>query len=151
MVRVDDIRFEIQALSSPSIVSAREATPRKRPKTNSAPMHANNIMGGDTASTFTRPVSVQKATPRKRPKTKLWSYEIVAEPTGVTSKYWDVEAPTERATKKIANERLVATKDSNYDNQGSQTCPLHCGSLPQFQPYLFCFFRNQRWRNVTLL
>ena len=110
MVRVDDIRFEIQALSSPSIVSAREATPRKRPKTNSAPMHANNIVGGDTASTFTRPVSVQKATPRKRPKTKLWSYEIVAEPTGVASKYWQAEIPSLRGARAAAQLRMEACK-----------------------------------------
>ena len=51
----------------------------------------------------------------------LWTYETVAEATGVTSKYWDAEAPSERGTKKLAKEKLVATKDANYDNQGSQT------------------------------
>ncbi len=38
---------------------------------------------------------------KKAPK-PLWTYETVAEPTGMASKYWDVEASTERATKRLA-------------------------------------------------
>ena len=69
-------------------------------------------------------IAYQTCTPKV-----LWTYETVAEPTGVTSKYWDADAPTERATKKLANEKLVATKDSNYDNQGKQIF------YPHFRPF----------------
>jgi hypothetical protein len=41
-------------------------------------------------------------------KKTLWTYETVAEPTGVSSKYWDVAAPEERATKRRAKEKLIA-------------------------------------------
>ena len=48
----------------------------------------------------------------------LWTYETVSEATGIASKYWDAEAPSERGTKTLAKEKLIATKDANYYNQG---------------------------------
>jgi hypothetical protein len=44
----------------------------------------------------------------KKTSTKLWTYVPVAEPTGVASHYWDGAATTERASKRLAKERLVA-------------------------------------------
>jgi hypothetical protein len=49
----------------------------------------------------------------------LWTYETVAEPTGVASKYWDAEAPSERRTKRLAKEKMLAIKETNVDIQGS--------------------------------
>ncbi len=43
----------------------------------------------------------------------LWTYETVAEPTGVASKYWDANAPRERTTKKLAKEKLAALSISD--------------------------------------
>ena len=45
---------------------------------------------------------------KKKEKKALWTYETVAEPTGMSSRYWDAEAPQERATKRRAKERLIA-------------------------------------------
>jgi hypothetical protein len=42
-----------------------------------------------------------KKTPASR-----WTYETVAEPTGMVSKYWDSPAPLERATKRVAKQKL---------------------------------------------
>jgi hypothetical protein len=53
------------------------------------------------------PVEPQIPKVSKTPS-KLWTYETVAEPTGVASHYWDGEATKERASKRIAKERLVA-------------------------------------------
>jgi hypothetical protein len=44
---------------------------------------------------------------RKVAKKKLYFYEVVAEPTGIASKYWDAPAPSVRATKVVAKERLL--------------------------------------------
>ena len=44
-----------------------------------------------------------KITKKKAP---LWTYETVNEPTGVASNYWDAEAPSERATKRLAKIKL---------------------------------------------
>ena len=52
-------------------------------------------------------VEVQAKKTIKKPKKTLWSYELVTEPTGIASKYWDANAPGERATKVLANERLT--------------------------------------------
>jgi hypothetical protein len=43
---------------------------------------------------------------KKKTKT-LWTYETVVEPTGEVSKYWDGGTAVERATKRIAKQRLV--------------------------------------------
>jgi hypothetical protein len=48
-----------------------------------------------------------KKTPASR-----WTYETVAEPTGTVSKYWDSPAPLERATKRVAKQKLC---DLNLD------------------------------------
>jgi hypothetical protein len=42
----------------------------------------------------------------------MWTYETVAEPTGIASKYWDVAAPPERATKRVAKQRLSDLHDA---------------------------------------
>ncbi len=48
-------------------------------------------------------VAAEKSSPtivrKKKVKQMRWTYEIVCEPTGVASKYWDANAPSERATK----------------------------------------------------
>jgi hypothetical protein len=48
----------------------------------------------------------------------LWTYETTTEQTGAASKYWDMDAPSERATKKAANEKLLAIKACNDPNEG---------------------------------
>jgi hypothetical protein len=62
---------------------------------------------------------------RKMPKKKLYFYEVVAEPTGIASKYWDAPAPSERATKVLANERLtellVQTVENEVEKEPLQT------------------------------
>ncbi len=52
-----------------------------------------------------------KKTKRKKPT--MWTYETVAEPTGIASKYWDVAAPPERATKRVAKQRLSDLHDAD--------------------------------------
>ncbi len=42
-----------------------------------------------------------KKTPAMR-----WTYETVAEPTSMVSKYWDSPAPKERVTKRVAKQKL---------------------------------------------
>jgi hypothetical protein len=39
----------------------------------------------------------------------------VAEPTGIASKYWDTEAPVERATNRVAKQRISEIKDGELD------------------------------------
>ena len=46
-------------------------------------------------------------------KAPLWTYVTVKEPTGVASKYWDAEAPSERATKRLAKIKLSLGNASN--------------------------------------
>jgi len=43
----------------------------------------------------------------------LWTYETVSEATGIASKYWDAEAPSERGTKTLAKEKLIATRGAS--------------------------------------
>ena len=45
----------------------------------------------------------------KKPKKvkSLWTYDTVMEPTGVTSKYWNGGATSERATKQLAKQKLT--------------------------------------------
>ena len=52
---------------------------------------------------------------RKKWKKKLWEYVQVAEATGVASKYWDGEAPVERATKRVAKQRISEIQDGELD------------------------------------
>ncbi len=49
----------------------------------------------------------------------LWTYETVAEPTGVASNYWDAYPPRERATKRLAKEKMLACKESEVETQGN--------------------------------
>ena len=49
----------------------------------------------------------------------LWSYEVVAEPTGTSSKYWDSNAPRERETKRLAKQKIIAIKDRDVHMEGS--------------------------------
>jgi hypothetical protein len=58
-------------------------------------------------------VQVKKQEKKKKVK-PLWSYEVVAEPTGVHSRYWDAAAPKERATKKQAKQKLDELKGASY-------------------------------------
>jgi hypothetical protein len=53
----------------------------------------------------------KKNSKRKKVKKKLWEYVQVAEPTGVASKYWYAEAPVERATKRVAKQRISEIQD----------------------------------------
>jgi hypothetical protein len=59
---------------------------------------------------------------KPKPKMKLkerWTYEAVAEPTGIASKYWDASAPKERTTKKLAKEKLSALKVAETKTKGA--------------------------------
>jgi hypothetical protein len=46
----------------------------------------------------------------KKKRIERWTYEVVAEPTGIASKYWDASAPLERTAKRLAKEMLSALK-----------------------------------------
>ncbi len=65
--------------------------------------------------------AVPSPSPKQRKKKvpkSLWTYETVAEPTGSASRYWDADAPSERATKRLAKERLVALREADIPSQG---------------------------------
>ncbi len=65
--------------------------------------------------------AVPSPSPKQRKKKfpkSLWTYETVAEPTGAASRYWDADAPSERATKRLAKERLVALREVDVPSQG---------------------------------
>ena len=49
----------------------------------------------------------KKQKKQKVVKEKRWEYVTVAEPTGIASKYWDADAPLERATKRVAKQRIT--------------------------------------------
>jgi hypothetical protein len=55
----------------------------------------------------TLPSTATKVNKGKKKTKTLWTYETVLEPTGVVSKYWDGGTAVERATKRIAKQRLV--------------------------------------------
>ena len=54
----------------------------------------------------------------KKQKAPLWVYETVKEPTGVASKYWDAEPPSERATKRLAKLKLSLVNATNDEHSG---------------------------------
>jgi hypothetical protein len=56
---------------------------------------------------------------KKKLKKSLWTYETVAEPTGVSSKYWDADAPEEQATKRRAKEKLSAVHEPDGASSGA--------------------------------
>jgi hypothetical protein len=65
--------------------------------------------------------------PKRKDRIKAqvkWTYVTVLEPTGVASKYWDADAPAERATKRLAKEKLVALTAAEADTnpKGMFTC-----------------------------
>ena len=62
---------------------------------------------------------------RSQVKKATWVYETVAEPTGVSSKYWDVEAPQERATKRRAKEKLSALHEPDGASSGMKPLAFH--------------------------
>jgi hypothetical protein len=55
---------------------------------------------------------------KKKVKKSLWTYETTAEATGVSSKYWDADAPEERATKRRAKEKLSAIHEPDGASSG---------------------------------
>jgi hypothetical protein len=65
----------------------------------------------------TLPATTAKAKKKKKVKI-LWSYETVLEPTGVRSNYWDAKAPTERATKQQAKQKIHNLKDFEKETEG---------------------------------
>ncbi len=56
---------------------------------------------------------------KKKEKKTLWTYETVAEPTGMSSRYWDAEAPLERATKRRAKEKLSEIHEPDGASSGA--------------------------------
>jgi hypothetical protein len=63
---------------------------------------------------------------KKKEKKSLWHYETVAaEPTGISSKYWDADAPIERATKRRAKEKLSAIHEP-YENESGALPSIFC-------------------------
>ena len=67
-----------------------------------------------------RTLAVATSKARKKKKVKsLWSYEVVAEATGVQSRYWDAAAPKERATKQQAKQKLDELKISEKHPVGA--------------------------------
>jgi hypothetical protein len=72
-------------------------------------------------------ITLPSPQPKRKERSKAqvkWTYETVLEPTGVASKYWDADAPAERATKRIAKEKLVALTAAEAENnpKGMSTC-----------------------------
>ncbi len=54
-------------------------------------------------------------TKRKKVKQQRWDYVQVAEPTGVGSNYWDAAAPVERATKRVAKQKIREIQDGELN------------------------------------
>jgi hypothetical protein len=64
---------------------------------------------------------------KKRAKKSLWTYVTVHEPTGVTSNYWDTNAPSNRRTKQIAKEKISALHQSPAKGEGTlHHLKFHC-------------------------
>jgi hypothetical protein len=71
------------------------------------------------ATLASQPTSSPNVREKKEKKT-LWTYETVAEPTGMSSRYWDAEAPVERATKRRAKEKMSAIHEPDGAFSGAQ-------------------------------
>jgi hypothetical protein len=56
---------------------------------------------------------------KKRAPKSLWTYVTVNEPTGVTSNYWDTDAPSDRRTKQIAIEKFSALHQGADKDEGT--------------------------------
>ena len=83
----------------------------------------SDILLGDASSDDDIPIAstlpaLASKTKQKKKSKVLWTYEAVAEATGVSSKYWDAEAPHERATKKQAKEKLSAITVTETQSAG---------------------------------
>jgi hypothetical protein len=76
--------------------------------------HSNLGMLAAMAAQTSSPAKVKP----KKVKEVRWTYEIVNEPTGVGSKYWDAEAPTERTTKRMARQKISALNVDNIEDKG---------------------------------
>jgi hypothetical protein len=90
---------------------------------HSRQVEVNDIMLGDVSSDDNIPIvstlpALTSTTKRKKKSKVLWTYETVAEATGVSSKYWDAKAPCERATKKQAKEKLSAITVAENQSTG---------------------------------
>ncbi len=56
---------------------------------------------------------------KKKSAKTLWSYETVEEATGIRSNYWDAAAPIERATKRLAKQKIYNLKDVENQAEGA--------------------------------
>jgi hypothetical protein len=87
-----------------SVLRAERARVQKLEQSHLAPveeMFLDPVSSDDDIPIVnTLPPTPAKAKKKKKVNT-LWSYETVAEPTGIRSKYWDAQASTERATKQL--------------------------------------------------
>jgi hypothetical protein len=81
------------------------------------------VLGGDSSDDDIPIVgTLNRNNPKPTPKKKLkerWTYETVAEATGIASKYWDASALMERTTKRLAKEKLSALKVTEIDTTGA--------------------------------
>ncbi len=84
------------------VVSVEDILPEVRSNDDDVPI----------VSTLTLPKPKRKGRIKGQVK---WTYETVLEPTGAASKYWDADAPAERATKRLAKEKLVALKEAEAE------------------------------------
>jgi hypothetical protein len=74
------------------------------------------VRSNDDDVTIVNTLSLPKPKRKGRIKAQVkWTYETVLEPTGVASIYWDADAPAERATKRLAKEKLVALKEAEAE------------------------------------
>ncbi len=81
---------------------------------------------------------------QKKAKPPSWHYETVAEPTGASSKYWDAAAPSERATKKRAKEKLSAIHETHERN--NHTSSRRCNAEhPVKIPFYVCNTNVEIW------
>ena len=83
----------------------------------------DEIMLGSSSSEDDMPIvstlEKRKFKDKVKKRTKaLWTYETVVEPTGVVSKYWDADAPSERATKRQAKDKLTALQLASTTSAG---------------------------------
>jgi hypothetical protein len=90
----------------------------------------DEIMLGSSSSEDDMPIvstlEKRKFKDKVKKRTKaLWTYETVVEPTGVVSKYWDADAPSERATKRQAKEKLTALQVASNITAGATKFRSH--------------------------
>ena len=118
-----------QALSK---VSSRVQNEHLRPPEtdeHSVTVSVEDILFDDRSIDDDVPIVSTLPSPQTKRKDRIkakvkWTYETVLEPTGVASKYWDADAPAERATKRLAKEKLVAltASEAESNSKGMSTC-----------------------------